>query len=157
TVNLTAGTHTFEWTGFERGGAAGFELSVKVGSGQTGPVTTANGWHVLGDPSPDPAIALQGTIAATAYYSTGINQATIPGNSIGPNAAGTAALRNGAEGIFLDRTSSNTVGGTTAATRNVISGNNLSGVTLSGNVTTANLVEGNYIGLDKNGVNAVPN
>src|SRR5262249_1265235 len=92
TVTLSAGAHSFEWAGFERGGAAGFELSVKVGSGQTGPVTTANGWHVLGDPSPVAEIALQGTIATTVYYSTGVSQVTVAGNYLGTNAAGTAAL-----------------------------------------------------------------
>src|SRR5262249_48283282 len=67
---LTVGDHSFVWTGYQRGGAAGFELSVKVGASQTAPITTANGWHVIGDPNPDPAISLSGTMSVTAYYST---------------------------------------------------------------------------------------
>ncbi len=51
TVNLGVGTHTFEWIGMEYNFAAGWELSVAVGSGRTGPVTEANGWRVLARPT----------------------------------------------------------------------------------------------------------
>ena len=46
----------------------------------------------------------------------------------------------------------NTIGGTTAAARNVISGNGWDGVELIGSGTTGNVVEGNYIGIDVTGV-----
>ncbi|HEV8062133.1 MAG TPA: Ig-like domain repeat protein, partial [Gemmataceae bacterium] len=52
---------------------------------------------------------------------------------------------------------SNTIGGTTAAARNVISGNTGDGVDITGNVTTGNFVEGNYIGTDGTGTNALGN
>jgi hypothetical protein len=48
--------------------------------------------------------------------------------------------------------SNNTIGGTTAAAGNVISGNTANGVAISGGGTTANLVEGNTIGLMSNPV-----
>lgn len=72
-VHLDAGEHTFEWTGFERLGGAGWELSVAPGAGNTGPVNTTNGWKVVGDPSPHPEIGLTGPIQVTAYYSAGAN------------------------------------------------------------------------------------
>src|SRR5262249_16014076 len=56
TVTLGLGTPSLESTGFQQGGAAGFELSVAAGANQSFPITTANGWHVLGDPSPAPEI-----------------------------------------------------------------------------------------------------
>src|SRR5439155_6254117 len=51
------------------------------------------------------------------------NGAVIQGNFIGTNAAGTAALPNTHNGVFLSTSTDNLVGGTTAAARNVISGN----------------------------------
>ena len=64
---------------------------------------------------------------------------------------------NGGAGVFIQGGAShNTVGGTTAAARNVISGNNseTSGVAID---SPSNLVEGNYIGTDSTGKNAVGN
>ena len=79
----------------------------------------------------------------------------IQGNYIGTNAAGTAALPNGQSGIAVYLTASNTrIGGATAATRNVISGNAWRGVD-SGAPGTRIL--GNFIGTTKNGTAALGN
>src|SRR5205823_8738700 len=51
----------------------------------------------------------------------------------------------------------NTIGGTTAAARNIISGHNLSAVSINGSGATNNLVQGNYIGTDVTGTHSVPN
>lgn len=81
---------------------------------------------------------------------------TIQGNWIGLNAAGTAAAPNGGDGIALQDTSGlNTIGGTTAAQRNVISGNLYSGISISSG--SYNNITGNYIGTNAAGTAAVPN
>ncbi|MHB1557348.1 MAG: beta strand repeat-containing protein, partial [Isosphaeraceae bacterium] len=79
------------------------------------------------------------------------------GNRIGTNAAGTAALANAKDGVKLDNAASNTIGGTIAAARNVISGNSASGVDITGANTTGNVVEGNYVGTDLTGAVALAN
>ena len=84
-ATLAAGTHTFEWIGFERTGVAAFELSVAVGGGKTAPITTANGWRVLGDPSPHPEIALDGGLNVTVYYTQPPIGNSIRGNAIDQN------------------------------------------------------------------------
>jgi hypothetical protein len=76
---------------------------------------------------------------------------TVQGNYIGLNPAGTAALQNSADGIYLYNAPSNTVGGTASGAGNVISGNTSNGVTLSGSGATGNLVQGNTIGLNAAG------
>ncbi len=76
---------------------------------------------------------------------------TVQGNYIGINAWGFADLGNGIAGIHVDGAPSNTVGGLTQSSRNVISGNNQYGVWLTGNSSTGNVIRGNYIGLDKDG------
>jgi titin len=52
---------------------------------------------------------------------------------------------------------SNTIGGTTAGARNVISGNIGSGVAISLSGTNGNKVQGNFIGLDVAGTSAIGN
>ncbi|MBA3596534.1 MAG: DUF4347 domain-containing protein [Methylibium sp.] len=81
---------------------------------------------------------------------------TIVGNYIGSNVAGTADLGNGEAGIYV-LSGSNLIGGTTAADRNVVSGNGLSGIMLEGAGATANIVRGNYVGTSANGASGLGN
>jgi uncharacterized repeat protein (TIGR01451 family) len=75
------------------------------------------------------------------------NLITVQGNFIGPNAAGTASIST-ADGVSISALAMNiTIGGTTTAERNLISGN-LSGVVIS---ASGNLVQGNFIGVDVTG------
>lgn len=80
------------------------------------------------------------------------------GNLIGTNAAGTAALENGT-GVEIG-SSSNTVGGTTAGARNVISGNG-EGLRIQAfpgpDTVTGNVVQGNYIGTNAAGTAGLGN
>src|SRR5262249_9594744 len=80
----------------------------------------------------------------------------IQGNYIGTNAAGTAAVPNQANGVEIQG-DNNLIGGTTAAARNVISGNTGRGLLLDGNGAVFNLGEGNYVGTESAGMLAVAN
>jgi hypothetical protein len=88
---------------------------------------------------------------------------TIAGNYIGTDSSGTADRGNGSlalftSGILLENGSSgNTIGGTTAADRNVISGNEYSGIAISAIGTSNNIVIGNYIGTAVDGVTLLGN
>jgi titin len=76
----------------------------------------------------------------------------IAGCYVGTNATGNAAVGNGDEGIVIwHGASGNTIGGNTAADRNVISGNDQMGVLISDSGTDNNVVIGNYIGTDADG------
>ena len=82
---------------------------------------------------------------------------TIVANFIGTNATGTAAIGNGFDGVEVNA-SSNTIGGTTAAARNIISGNsNRDGLVIEGSGITGDIVEGNFIGTNAAGTAAIPN
>lgn len=80
----------------------------------------------------------------------------VAGNYVGIAADGlTVAPNNVADldqqgGIRIE-SSSNTIGGTSAADRNVISGNLFAGISLFGTSASGNFVYGNYIGVDANG------
>jgi hypothetical protein len=83
---------------------------------------------------------------------------TIAGNFIGADVSGTVARpnRNEAVGMFSGA-NNNTIGGTTVAARNILSGNAHDGVGIFDAGTSANQVEGNFIGLAVDGNAALPN
>jgi titin len=112
---------------------------------------------------------LSNVISGGAYESlefyANVDHATIQGNRIGTNAAGTAALGNpnGAAGIYMELgcnniliggVDSNIPGAALAGAGNLISGNSDGLVSLdSANVT----IQGNYVGTDLTGRYAIPN
>ena len=69
-------------------------------------------------------------------------------NYVGTDVSGTTAAGNGLHGVAIVRSPGNTVGGSTAASRNVISGNATHGVELVYSGAALNRVTGNYIGTD---------
>ena len=75
----------------------------------------------------------------------------VQGNLIGVNAAGLAALGNERNGVVMNDAPDNTVGGLTAVTGNVISGNTRTGVRIREAGATGNTVRGNFIGTDVGG------
>ena len=77
----------------------------------------------------------------------------VKGNYIGVKADGVTALPN-STGVYVSNSTGNTIGGNTAGSRNVISGNTSNGVYVVGN---ENVVMGNYIGTDISGTVAIPN
>ncbi len=79
----------------------------------------------------------------------------VRGNYVGTNAAGTGDLGNTLRGIEVE-SSGNTIGGTTAAARNVVSGNGVRGIMLAGAIS-GNVVQGNYVGVGSNGVAEIGN
>jgi titin len=75
----------------------------------------------------------------------------VSGNFIGTDRSGTFALSNAQQGVLIQGAAGNTVGGTTAAARNVISANYV-GVLITGPGAVNNFVLGNYIGTDATGL-----
>jgi CSLREA domain-containing protein len=82
-------------------------------------------------------------------------QNSVRGNYIGTDAGGTADVGN-RRGVDITGPN-NTIGGTSAADRNIISGNSESGVSIIGSAATGNLVQGNFIGTGVSGTAALGN
>ncbi|HEX5041684.1 MAG TPA: M12 family metallo-peptidase [Candidatus Polarisedimenticolaceae bacterium] len=81
----------------------------------------------------------------------GATGAVIQGNYIGTDATGTLDRGCRGAGVYLDGAPGVQIGGTTAAARNVISGNNDYGGIWSANGASGALIQGNYIGTDVTG------
>ena len=91
------------------------------------------------------------------YYGLGAGgqDTSVLGNRFGTNAAGTAAVANSSGGMYVSGVNV-TVGGTTAAARNVLSGNSGRGIIVD-DPADGVYVYGNYIGLDASGSGTLGN
>ena len=75
----------------------------------------------------------------------------VQGNFIGTDVTGSADLGNTIVGVEIEDAPSNTVGGSQAGARNVISGNDENGILIMLAGASENVVQGNYIGTDVTG------
>jgi parallel beta-helix repeat protein len=138
-----------------------------IGTDSTGALAAGNGGNGI-SVFANSAQVLNNVVSANSasgVYLESSTGSTIAGNFIGTNAAGSfttdalgAGLGNGNAGVFLDfGCASDTVGGATAAARNVISGNANTGITVQTSGTDSNLIQGNTIGSNAAGSAALPN
>jgi hypothetical protein len=82
----------------------------------------------------------------------------VEGNFIGTDITGKKPLGNAYAGVAIYGGSlGNVIGGASAGARNIISDNGTYGVTLSDVGTSGNIIQGNYIGTDITGTNALGN
>ena len=73
-------------------------------------------------------------------------------------AAASLSIPSGGDGVDIDfGATANTVGGTSASARNILSGNGRSGVRIAASGTNNNVVQGNYIGTDVTGTQRLGN
>ena len=98
-------------------------------------------------------ISANGGYGVLVLQNAGTNGSKIAGNLIGTDVTGSADLGN--DGGVMVQANGVTIGGTTTAARNVISGNDGNGVTLSG--STSCVIVGNYIGTNAAGTAALGN
>jgi titin len=92
---------------------------------------------------------ISGNTGDGVYLSdSGTTNNVVEGNFIGTDLTGTNSLSN-YDGVYIGSgANNNTIGGTAASDRNIISGNGGDGVHI---VSSGNLVEGDYIGLTASG------
>lgn len=182
---ITAGNSTVRGliiNGFRRAGGGGGGRAIRLqmggsniiegnflGTDASGTMAIGNGEEgVLADSSSNNRIG--GTTAAarnliSGHASLGLGAGIrfvapssnniVQGNFIGTDRNGVAALSN-YDGVVLDQSPNNTIGGTVPGAGNLISSQNDAGVQiLSG--TNNNTVQGNLIGVDITGMNPLPN
>src|SRR5882724_6644087 len=99
---------------------------------------------------------ISGNVASGVFMTNAASGNQVQGNFIGPTASGLGLIGNTLDGVRLIDAPNNTIGGTSAAARNIISGNGQSGVSITGN-SAGTLVQGNFIGTNVNGSAALRN
>ena len=113
--------------------------------------------HTIGDGTTGGRNLISGNSGRGIEITAG-GSASIRGNYIGTNAAGTGDLGNTAPGIQIVNSSNSTIGLPGAG--NVISGNNANGINIIGDIGTpasANQIVGNLIGVNAAGTAALAN
>lgn len=115
--------------------------------------TAAGARNVVGD---------DGTVNFNAAHcilvsGAGATGTVIEGNYLGTDAGGTLSRGCRGAGVFVDGAPGVRIGGTTAAARNVISGNRTNGGVWITNGASGTVVQGNYVGIDATGTVAVAN
>ncbi len=135
--------------------AAGTAVVTNQGSGLT--VLSANN-TIGGTGSFDRNVISGNTTMGINLTGASANNNTILGNYIGTSASGLIDLGNAEDGIQLDTgASGNTIGGLTATSRNIISGNDNAGIAIDNATSSGNSVLGNYIGLGSDGSTSIAN
>src|SRR5262249_2567219 len=155
--------------GIDIAGSTGYRVEgnfIGTNKDGTGPVANGNDGvllsagatnNVIGGTPPGAGNGISGNGVFGGYITRpGPRGNAVAGNSIGTNKDGNASLPNdstgtvGGGGVGIDHgASSNTIGGTTAAARNLISGNRgYGGVVIYGGASN-NTVAGNSIGTNK--------
>ena len=149
-------------SGFAENGIAIYGHS---GSRVVGNVTRNNGEsgiliqnslaNTIGGTSPSDRNILSANGVLGLEIAGGSSANVILGNYIGTSASGTQPLGNGQNGIFVQNSSDNTIGGVVPGSRNVIAGNGEAEVQIFGPNATRNLVAGNFIGTDVSGSRSI--
>lgn len=127
--------------------AANSEYGIQVFGGKN---------NVIGGTTAGAGNLVSGNTLTGIQIQSGGTGNTVQGNFVGTNAAGTAAVPNGTEGVAVF-TAGNTIGGTSAAARNVVSGNGSHGIRIETPSATGNVVAGNYVGTDAAGTGDLGN
>ncbi len=93
-------------------------------------------------------------IVGVSIHGGGTTNNAVQGNYIGLDKDGAQKLANGYGVALQFGTTMNTVGGTSAAARNIISGSIQAGVYINSSGTSGNTIQGNYIGTTADGTAA---
>ncbi len=116
-------------------------------NGGTGVVVTGDN-NRIGGAAASQRNLLSGNGFNGVHVQPGATGTIIQGNYVGTNVVGAADLGNASVGILI-QANNNTIGGTTATARNVVSGNDVHGIDILGG--TGNAVQGNYVGTNAAG------
>ena len=121
-----------------------------AGNGAKGIVVQASNNTIGGTSSGDRNV-ISGNGCGIQLYTSAASYNKILGNYIGTDYTGTKGIQNGVDGIAIRSAAHNTIGGTTAGSKNVISGNGTDGIVCNGSGANYNTIIGNYIGTNASG------
>ena len=114
--------------------------------------------NVIGGVGGSDRNVIAGNSATGVWINAGSRGNSVLGNHIGMAASGASGLGNDSDGVRITGASyNNSIGGSSANERNIISGNGANGILVIGPGSNDNKISGNYIGTDSIGESAVRN
>jgi hypothetical protein len=127
-----------------------------LGNDQGGVAIAAGTDNVIGGTEPGAGNVIAGNGTSGVSITVGATRNRLEGNVIGLDVTASQDVGNTGNGVIVDASAGNTIGGTAAGARNVISGNDAAGIALV-NIDRAvfgvgNVVQGNFIGTDGTGL-----
>ena len=132
--------------------------SKPIGNGNCGINISGASKNTIGGTTSEARNIIAGnTEAGIAVRDSGAEHNVIEDNYLGTDVSGTKRLDNDTGVVIRAEAQFNTVGGTTVATRNLISGNKQHGVAIADPGTRHNTVAGNFIGTDVTGTGVLGN
>lgn len=142
----------------------------KIGTNRTGTASITTEGHGVSIVNGPKGSKIQGNLVSgnalngVEVWGAGVESTLVQGNKIGTDAAGLVAVANGNSGVVVtaagDATGApknTTIGGNTAALRNILSGNTRQGIWAGHALMTGLTISGNWIGVGANGIAAVGN
>jgi len=130
----------------------------RLGNGNNGVAIYDSRNNVIGGATPGAWNIISGNTGSGVYLlGAGSTGNLVQGNYLGTDVTGSLALGNADNGVTLSDAATNVIGGTSAGAGNLISGNGKAGIFLSGAGATNNLVQGNRIGTQATGRQALGN
>ena len=137
--------------------------TIDRGNRELGIAISGNGNNIIGGTTVSARNLISGSgfnvfAEAVRIIGEGAVNNLVQGNYIGTDFSGTSALENFGFGVNIaNGASQNSIGGTTAGARNIISAASQTAVSIVRCPAANNLVQGNFIGTDFSGVLAIPN
>ena len=113
-----------------------------------------SGGNMIGGTTPAARNVISGNGTGVFMWPERVGGNFVRGNFIGTDATGTLPRTN-THGIFIQGSTNNLIGGTSASARNIISGNGNTGITVLG--ALGNVIQGNFVGTDVSGTADVGN
>ncbi len=141
------------------GNEIGTDIAGTVAIPNTGPGVVISGGaaaNTIGGDISGARNVISGNAQGVIVTGTATADTLIAGNLIGTDVKGAISLPNQGAGIDLASGTGTTIGGTTALSRNIISGNDGDGIDVASGVSST-LIEGNYIGADQTGAKPLAN
>ncbi len=155
-TDTTAGANVIE------GDYIGTDATGNVGLSDGTGIDIASAGNTIGGTASGAANVIAGndgtgysTAGTQIFLDTSASDNLVQGNYIGLGADGLALAGATGSGVYINHATGETIGGVTAAARNVISGNSGAGVEILGG--SDNLIAGDYIGTDPTGTTAIGN
>ncbi len=135
--------------------------TASLNSGQSGvALIDTGGGNIIGGATPQTRNIISGNALYGVELVGTTHHATVQGNFIGTDDSGIRAIGNLQGGIAVwNGGNFSTIGGTSSAQGNVISGNSRNGIQIDGATTTPDqiTIQSNYIGVDATGLSALGN